>query len=83
MRNLRFHIQRKSKLYKNYEQLQELIFKDSRIISLTNLSLFGTSEVRHFTRNVVYQNMELYYNPELDIEELSNRMEEILKDFNC
>ena len=62
------------------EQLQESSFKDSRVIPLTNLSLFGTSEVHHSIRNEVYQNMELYYNPELNIEELSCRMEKLLKD---
>ncbi len=62
------------------EQIKDSSFKDSRVIPLTNLSLFGTSEVHHTIRNEVYQNMELYYNPEIDIEKLSNRMEELLKD---
>lgn len=62
------------------EQLQESSFKDSRIIPLTNLSLFGTSDVHHTIRNEVYENMDLYYNSETDINELSSRMEELLKD---
>lgn len=62
------------------EQIKDSSFKDSRVIPLTNLSLYGTSEVYHTIRNEVYQNMELYYNLEIDIEELSNRMEELLKD---
>ena len=61
------------------EQIKKSEFKDSRIIPLTNLSLLGTSEDYHSIRNEVYQNMELYYNPEIDIETLSNKMEEILK----
>ena len=62
------------------EQLQESSFKDSRVIPLTNLSLFGTSEVHHTIRNEVYENMDLYYDSEADIDELSSRMEELLKD---
>ena len=62
------------------DQIYDTPFKDSRIIFLSNLSLLGTPEVHRIMRNEVYQNMELYYNHELDIEELSSRMEEILKD---
>lgn len=62
------------------EQIKESSFKDSRVIPLTNLSLFGTSEVHRIIRNEVYQNMELYYNSASVVEELSDRMEELLKD---
>ena len=61
------------------EQLKESSFKDSRVIPLTNLSLFGTSKVHHFIRNEVYQNMDLYYNLNVPTEELSGKMEELLK----
>lgn len=62
------------------EQIKESSFKDSRVIPLTNLSLFGASEIHHIIRNEVYQNMELYYNSASVVEELSDRMEELLKD---
>ena len=61
-------------------QLKESQFKDSRVIPLTNLSLIGTGEVHHTIRNEVYQNMNLYYDTETSIEELSSKMEELLKD---
>lgn len=61
-------------------QLQESVFNDSRVIPLTNLSLFGTSEIHYIIRNEVYKKMELYYNPKMEIVELSDRMEELLKD---
>ena len=47
------------------EQLSETPFNNSRIIPLTDLSLFGTSEVHHIIRNEVYNNMELYYNKDI------------------
>jgi len=43
------------------DQLKETPFKESQIIPLTNLSLFGTSDVYHAIRNEVYENMDLYY----------------------
>ncbi len=61
-------------------QFQQSEFKDSRVIPLTNLSLLGTNEVFHTIRNEVYSNMELYYNPEIDTDKLSDKMEELLKD---
>lgn len=63
-----------------HEQIKNSSFKDSRIIPLTNLSLFGTNEVHQIIRNEVYQNMKVYYNPDSTLEGLSSRMEELLKD---
>lgn len=61
------------------EDIKDSAFKNSRVIPLNNLSLFGTSEVYHAIRNEVYQNMKLYYNLDIPIEKLSSRMEELLK----
>ena len=63
------------------ELMSETSFANSRIIPLTNLSLFGTKEVYQTIRNEVYNNMDLYYNPNISIEELSLRMENLLKDY--
>lgn len=65
---------------KHKEQIKDSSFRKSRIIPLSNLSLFGTSEVCDIIRNEVYQNMELYYNSDSIIDELSSKMEELLKD---
>jgi len=62
------------------DQLKQTVFEKSRVIPLTNLSLFGTPEVYHEIRNEVYDNYELYYDSKSNIKELSLRMEEILKD---
>ena len=59
---------------------KELEFKNSKVVSLTNLSLFGTSEVFDIIRNEVYNNIDLYYNNNISTEELANRMEALLKE---
>ena len=62
------------------DEIKNTVFKDSRIIPLSNLSLFGTTNLYHTIRNEVYKNMNLYYHSDLSNEELSNRMEEVIKD---
>ena len=61
------------------DQIYDTPFKDSRIIPLTNLSLLGTPEVHRIIRNEVYDNMNTYYDPIVSIQELSIKMEDILK----
>ncbi len=61
-------------------QLEETVFDNSRIIPLTNLSLFGTSDVYYTIRNEVYNNYDLYYNHDIPVSELSKKMEEILEE---
>ena len=61
------------------ELLAESSFKDSRVIPLPNLSLFGTSDVRKTIRIEVYDNMEFYYDSNTPTVELTARMESILK----
>ena len=60
------------------DKIYDTQFKDSRIIPLTNLSLLGTPENHHIIRNEVYDNMDVYYDPIIPIEELSSKMEEKL-----
>ena len=62
------------------EQLQDFPFKDSRIIPLLNLSLAGSSQLYRTIRNEIYQNMDFYYNPDIPVEQLSHKMETLLKD---
>ena len=59
---------------------QELPFKTSIIIPLTNLSLVASSDLYRTIRNEVYMNMDFYYNSETPIEELTSRMESLLED---
>ncbi len=61
-------------------QLSETSFNSSRVIPLTDLSLFGTSEVHDIIRSEVYNNIELYYNKEIPVNRLSFRMQELLRD---
>ena len=61
--------------------IKESRFKKSRIIPLSNISLLGTKEVYYLIRKEVFENMNYYYNKNIDIEDLSNRMENILIDF--
>lgn len=61
------------------ELLAESSFKDSRVIPLPNLSLFGTSDVRKAIRIEVYDNMEFYYDSNIPTIELTARMESVLK----
>ena len=62
------------------DMIYDTQFKDSRIIPLTNLSLLGTPENHHIIRNEVYDNIDLYYDPVISIQELSSKMENLLKD---
>ena len=63
------------------EEINETNFSNSRIIPLNNLSLLGTKEVYQAIRNEVYNNIDLYYNPHVTIQELSFRMENLLKNY--
>lgn len=63
-----------------YSKFEDSAFKNSRVIPLTNLSLLGTKEVCDVMREEVINNMELYYDSNISTEELSSRMEELLKD---
>ena len=62
------------------DQIYDTPFKDSRIILLSNLSLLGTPEVHRIMRNEVYDNMDTYYDSIVSAQELSSKMENILKD---
>ena len=62
------------------KDIQNSSFKNSKVVPLTNLSLIGTSELYHTIRNEVYQNIEFYYSQDKPIEELSIRMEDVVKD---
>jgi len=59
---------------------QDIPFKSSRIIPLTNLSLIGSRDLFHTIRNEVYVNMDFYYNPDTPIEDLASRMSSMLED---
>lgn len=67
------------KCYGNIK-VHDTCFKNSRIILLTNLSLFGTPEVHQIIRNEVYNNMNIYYNSNISIQDLSSKIESLLKD---
>ena len=53
-------------------------FQNSRIISLSHLSLIGTIEVLQKIREEVFQNMDFYYRSNMKKEILSEKMEEVL-----
>ena len=61
-------------------QVKESSFKTSKIIPLTNLSIIGSKEVYKLIRNEIYNNMDFYYNPDVSIEEIRIKMEDILND---
>ena len=63
------------------EDIEDTIFKDSRVIPLTNLSLYGTPHIHAIIKSEVYYNMSLYYNFDIAIEELANKMESKLMDY--
>ena len=60
--------------------IKESPFKESRIIPLTNLSLLGTDFIYFLIRIEVFFNIDIYYNKNISIEELTKRMENVLKD---
>lgn len=55
-------------------------FKKSRIIPLLDLSLVASKETYFKIREEVYYNMDYYYNPEVDVEDQSYKMEKELED---
>lgn len=60
------------------EQLKNTKYRDSRVIPLLNLSLKNGRVVHDAIRKEVFQNLDLYYNPEASIEELSAKMEDAI-----
>lgn len=65
----------------NKDQINESPFKDSRVIPLINLSLLGTPGVHYMIRNEVYDNFDVYYDPNVSTLDLANKMEDVLKDY--
>ena len=64
----------------NRNDRSKSVFKDSRIIPLKNLSLISSKEVLDTIRTEVYENIELYYDKDIDVETLELKMEDELKD---
>ncbi len=64
----------------DHNQILESPFNNSRIISLSNLSLIGNKETYSSIRNEVYCNMNFYYNTDINDDVLSSKMETILKE---
>ena len=67
------------------EHLTQTKFRESRVIPLLNLSLRNGRNVQDAIREEVYNNLELYYNPDVPIDELSTKMEGILQEhhYDC
>ena len=63
------------------EQLFSTDFCDSRVIDLTNLSLFGSSRVLFNIKKTVRDNMDLFYDTDIKDEVLSCLMTEVLIDY--
>ena len=61
------------------KELENTSFKNSRIVPLTNLSLLRSGKLYYTIRNEVYKNFDLYYDLDTPVEELSSKMEEVLK----
>ena len=60
--------------------LEKSDFKESRVIPLTNLSLFGSNEVCDAIEEEVRKNMDIYYDYIIPTEDLSSMMEAVLED---
>lgn len=63
----------------NKDKMKETQFKNSKIIPLTNLSLFGSKEVHNEIKNEVFNNYDYYYDDKKSIEEISSKMESVLE----
>lgn len=59
-------------------QIENSKYKNSRIISLPNLSLRNGKNLHKAIRQEVYENLELYYSKKIDEDFLSKKMEEVL-----
>lgn len=60
------------------EQLKNTKYRESRVIPLLNLSLRNGRVVHDAIREEVFKNLDLYYDPEVSIEELSAKMEDAI-----
>ena len=65
------------------DQLKNSVFKNSKVIPLTDLSLLATDMLYYTIREEVYLNRAFYYNSDISIEELSKKMITILKNQEC
>ena len=59
-------------------QIEQTKFKNARMIPLLILSLRNGSNVHNAIRQEVYSNLDYYYNPNSEIEEMSEKMEGVL-----
>jgi hypothetical protein len=57
-------------------------FKNSKIIQLSNLSLYTSKELYSDIRGEVYFNYDFYYNPETDVDDMQNKMENVLMKYD-
>lgn len=61
-------------------QILQTKFSHSRVIPIMNLSLRNGKNVQDAIRKEVYENIELYYNPDIPVDELSSKMEDAIKE---
>lgn len=61
------------------KSIKDTDFINSKIIPLDNLTLLCNKETLQTIRINTYLNMDLYYDPNTDIKELSETMEELLE----
>ncbi len=61
------------------EKFKETAFANSKVVDTTSLSLIGSRETLDAFANEVLDNIDLYYHPLIDAEELTNFMIESIK----
>ena len=61
-------------------QIINTSFNNSKVIPLLNLSLIGNEDTYDTIKNEVYSNLDFYYSSDTTIDEMSLKMEEVLKD---
>lgn len=64
--------------YAEKRQIETSKYKNARVIPLLNLSLSDGKDLHNAIRQEVYENLDLYYDKEVSVEELSSKMEGVL-----
>ena len=61
------------------EDLTNTIYRGSRVIHLSNISIVGSPQIYSIMRGEVFQNFDTYYDPNTPSEELQSKMESVLE----
>ena len=69
----------KNIICKIHDSFPQTVFRNSRVIPITNLSILGDRVTLKAIKKEAYSKMDYYYDKDIPIEELSSSMEKVIK----